>query len=153
MRGMGKKVGVIGVAMVVGMLAVGPGRADDAGGQAAIVAGELAAIAHQLALRPDLAIDFTKVSGEYCFNAGLGSGGHMTHYATDPTHTQEDVVDFVNADLLAKAGVNVAALPKFPGKLGSMTPNQWYYLPAGDPEPHHGVTFPFPLLLRATNIK
>ncbi len=117
------------------------------------VAGGLATIANQLALRPETAIDFTAVSGEYCFNAGLGKGGHMTHYAIDPTKTQEDVIDFVNAESLIKAGVNVESLPRFPGTLGSMTPNQWYFLPAEELEPHHGKPFPFPLLIRASNIK
>ena len=142
---------IIGVGLVLVGLTGQPGWAEER--QAAIVAGELAAIANQLALRPETAIDLTKVSGEYCFNAGLGAGGHMTHYAVDPTKTQEDVIDFVNAEPLVKAGIDVAALPKFPGKLGAMTPNQWYFLPAGDPEPHHGTTFPFPLLIRATNLK
>ena len=128
-------------------------RAAEAPPLAGIVAGELSTIAKQLSLRPDIAIDFTKVSGEYCFNTGLGTGGHMTHYATDPTSTQEDVIDFVNAEPLVAAGINVASLPKFPGGLNSMRPGQWYFLPAGAPEPHHGTTFPFPLLIRATNIK
>jgi hypothetical protein len=63
------------------------------------------------------------------------------------------VVDFVNAEPLVKAGINVASLPRFPGGLNSMTPGQWYFLPAGELEPHHGIKFSFPLLIRATNIK
>jgi hypothetical protein len=143
---------VITLGIVAAALAPGSGFGDDVK-QAAIVAGEVATFAHQLSLRPDVAIDLTKVSGEYCFNTGLGSGFHMTHYATDPTKTQEDVIDFVNAEPLIKAGVNVSALPKFPGGLNTMTPGQWYYIAAGEPEPHHGTKFPFPLLIRATNIK
>lgn len=121
--------------------------------QAAIVAAELGAIANQLALRPETAIDLSDISGEYCFNVGLKEGAHMTHYAIDPTKTQEDVIDFVNAEALIKAGVKVESLPRFPEKLGSMTPNQWYYLPAGELEPHHGIRFPFPILLRASDLK
>jgi hypothetical protein len=34
-----------------------------------------------------------------------------------------------------------------------MTPGQWYFLPAGELEAHHGIKFSFPLLIRATNIK
>ena len=128
-------------------------RAEEAATQAAIVGGELATLANQLHLRPETALDFTKVSGEYCFDVRLGEGGHMTHYATDPTKTQEDVIDFVNAAPLIKAGVKVDNLPRFPGRLGSMTPNQWYFLPAGELEPHHGIKFPFPLLLNANNLK
>ena len=141
------------ILILLGGVGLGSSRAADPSPQAGIVAGELSTIANQLSLRPDLAIDFTKVSGEYCFNAGLGAGGHMTHYATDPTRTQEDVIDFVNAEPLVKAGVNVANLPRFPGGLNSMTSGQWYFLPAGELEPHHGTKFPFPLLIRATNIK
>ena len=118
-----------------------------------IVKAELNAIANQLALRPEMAIDLSDVSGEYCFNTGIQEGGHMTHYAIDPTTTQEDVIDFVNAEPMIKAGVHVEALPRFPGTLGSMTPNQWYFLPAGEQEPHHGRTFSFPLLIKASNIK
>ena len=121
--------------------------------QAGIVAAELAAIANQLSLRPETALDLTAVSGAYCFNTGMGEGGHMTHYAVDPTKNDEDVIDFVNAASLVKAGTNVQKLPQFPGKLGSMKANQWYYLPAGEFEPHHGMKFPFPLMIRASNIK
>ena len=61
--------------------------------QAAVVAAEITAIANHLALRPNSTIDFSKVSGEYCLNLGLGEGAHMTHYAIDPTKTNEDVID------------------------------------------------------------
>ncbi len=50
-------------------------------------------------------------------------------------------------------GVNVEALPKFPGKLGSMTPKHWYLLPAGELEPHHGKKLKFPLMIRAFNVR
>jgi hypothetical protein len=148
-----KHIGTVLVTILIILGGVGTASSPAADSQAGIVAGELSTIANQLSLRPDLAIDFTKVSGEYCFNAGLGAGGHMTHYATDPTRTQEDVIDFVNAEPLVKAGVDVANLPRFPGGLNSMTSGQWYFLPAGELEPHHGTKFPFPLLIRATNIK
>ena len=127
--------------------------ADEGAKQAAVVGGELSTIAHQLHLRPETALDFTKVSGEYCFDVNLGAGGHMHHHAVDPTKTQEDVIDFVNAEPLLKAGVKLDALPRFPGKLGSMTPNQWYFLAAGELEPHHGIKFPFPILIKAVNLK
>jgi len=120
--------------------------------QAGIVGAEISTISGHLALYPNTALDFSKVSGEYCFDTGLGGGGHMTHYAIDPTKTHEDVVDFVNANPLIEAGViETANLPKFPGSLGSMKPNQWYYLAANELEPHHGKKFPFPLLMKADN--
>ena len=120
--------------------------------QAAVVGAELSTIAKHLQTRPKTAIDFSKVSGEYCFNAGLGKGGLMTHYAIDPAGTSEDVIDFVNAKPLVEARINVGDLPRFPGKLGGMTPNQWYFLPAGEFEPHHGKKFPIPMLIRASNL-
>ena len=152
---------MIGVLLVVIALFISlpDGTADEAKkkpprGTDEVVAGELATIANQLALNPKSAVDFTHVSGEYCFSAGVGKGGHMTHFATDPTKTQEDVIDFVNAKPLIEAGVvNVEKLPRFPGTLGSMTPNQWYYLPAGEHDPHHGRSWPFPMMIKASNIK
>ena len=123
-------------------------------GTGEVIAGELATIAKHLTLNPNSAVDFTHVSGEYCFSGNVNTGAHMTHYATDPTQTQEDVIDFVNADQLVKDGaINPAKMTKFPGTLGSMTPNQWYYLPAGEHDPHHGKAWPYPMLLRASNIK
>ncbi len=121
--------------------------------QASIVGAEIATIAMHLQVRPRTAIDFSQVSGEYCFNVGLGHGGHMTHYAIDPAGTQEDVIDFVNAASLLEAGVKSDKLPRFPGALGGMTPNQWYFLPAGEFEPHHGMAFPIPLLIKASNLE
>ena len=118
------------------------------------LADEIAAFANQLGQNPDMAIDLTGVSGEYCFNGGIGDGGHMTHYAVDTENTREDVIDFVNARSLIKAGVvNPDALPPHPGKLGAMAPNQWYYLAPGTFEPHHGRKFPFPMMIRATDLE
>ncbi|MCH7930311.1 MAG: hypothetical protein IIA01_07400 [Proteobacteria bacterium] len=127
--------------------------AEDAHKQAAIVAAELGTIARHLQAKPEMALDFSKVSGEYCLNTWKAGGGHMTHFAIDLASTQEDVIDFVIADSLTQAGVDVASLPRFPGGLGTMKPNTWYYLPAGELEPHHGKPFPVPLLIRASNIQ
>ena len=41
--------------------------------------GEILAIARILRAKPDIAIDQTAASGEYCFNSGLGT---MIHFAT-----------------------------------------------------------------------
>ena len=146
------KIQIFLIMMGIGFLTIVP-FADAKKNQAAIVAAELATIANQLSLKPEMAIDLSGVSGAYCFNAGLGQGGHMTHYAIDPEKNQEDVIDFVNAEAMVKAGVNLDKLPAFPGKLGSMKANQWYYLAPGMKEPHHGRKFPFPLMIRATNVK
>jgi len=120
--------------------------------QASIVAAELRTIANQLSLRPETAIDLSEISGEYCFNVNLERGGHMTHYAINPLSTSEDIIDFINAEPLLKAGIVLDNIPRFPGKPGSMVPNQWYFIPEGVFEPHHGITFPFPLLIKAVDL-
>ncbi len=139
--------------VAVGLLPLKASALFGGKGQAAIVAEEIAAFSGLLAVRPSTAIDLSKVSGEYCFQVNLGKGGHMTHFAIDPLKTKEDVVDFVNAAPLIEAGLDVTKLKRFPGKLGAMEPNVWYYLPAGELEPHHGRKFPFPLLIKAVNLK
>ncbi len=116
------------------------------------VQAEIDTISQYLDGHPEMAIDLREVSGEFCFNTWMVGGGHMTHYAVDPSSTLEDMIDFVRVDSLA-GSLDVDKLPRFPGKLGAMEPNKWYYLPAWHHEPHHGTRFPFPLLLRATNIQ
>lgn len=123
-----------------------------AGERSEKVQAEIDTISQYLDSHPEMVIDLREVSGEFCFNTWKVGGGHMTHYAVDPTSTMEDMIDFVRADSLA-GSLDVDNLPRFPGKLGAMEPNKWYYLPAGEHEPHHGGRFPFPLLLRATNIQ
>ncbi|MFQ5328872.1 MAG: hypothetical protein ACE5D4_02660 [Thermodesulfobacteriota bacterium] len=123
------------------------------GDQAATVAAEVSAFANLLDKRPQTAIDLSGVSGAYCFQVNLGKGGHMTHYAIDPAKSKEDVIDFVNAAPLIEAGLDPKKLPRHSGTLGTMEPNQWYYLPKGEFEPHHGVRFPFPVLIKAVDIK
>ncbi len=127
--------------------------AAQAAEQAAVVGAEISTFARHLQTRPQTALDFSDVSGEYCFNLGLGRGGHMTHYAIDPPSTQEDVIDFVHAGAFRQMGIDVEKLPRFPGELGAMEPRQWYFLPAGTHEPHHGRRFPFALLIRADNLE
>ena len=83
----------------------------------------------------------------------MAGGAQMVHFAVNPRATSEDVVEFVKADSLTSLGVDVANLPRTPAKLGAKEPGKWYYLPAGKPEPHHGTTFSFPLLLRASDLQ
>ncbi len=120
--------------------------------QASVVALELATISNHLALNPQAALDLSQVSGEYCFNAKLAEGGMMLHWAVDPMKTKEDVVSFYNAGPLVKAGLKEDAITQFCGKLGCMEPNVWYFLSAGELEPHHGVRFPFPLIIKAMDM-
>src|SRR5712691_13380639 len=46
--------------------------------------GEILAIARILRANPEVAIDQTAASGEYCFNSGLGT---MVHFAAQPERT------------------------------------------------------------------
>ena len=136
-----------------GVAATDAEKAAMAKKQAAAAAAQLSTIKKHFQTRPKTAIDFSKVSGEYCYNAGLGKSGQMTHFAIDPAGTSEDVIDFVNAKPLLAVGINVDSLPRFSGKLDTMTPNQWYFLPANEFEPHHGKKFPIPLMIKASDLK
>ncbi len=121
--------------------------------QAAKVAGGLGAITGYLQSHPQMMLDFTKVSGEYCLNTWKAGGAQMSHYAVDPSKTREDVIEFVKASSFSDAGVDVTGLARMPGKLGAMEPGKWYFLPAGEIEPHHGGKFGVPLLIRASNLE
>ncbi len=114
--------------------------------------GTTDAITAHIDAKPGIVIDLTEKSGEYCLNYGFGKGGVMIHYATDSAKTFEDTTEFVDARPLIEAGLDVKTLAQHDGKLGSMRPNTWYYLPAGEIEPHHGAKMPFPILLRASNL-
>lgn len=98
-------------------------------------------------------IDFVVKSNEYCVNAGIGNGGHMTHFAVEPASTREDIIDFIHAQSLIDAGIDLDKLPRHSGKLGDMKPGQWYYVLAGQFEPHHGTKYPFLVMVRATELK
>src|SRR5213596_742203 len=68
---------------------------------------EILAIARILRAKPEIAIDQTEASGEYCFNSGLGT---MVHFATQPERTRQDVVYEFNASGLIAAGLDPARL-------------------------------------------
>ena len=112
-----------------------------------------AAIGAYLETHPKMVIDFSKVSGEYCINTWKVKGGHMAHYAIDPSKTTEDVVDFVKAQPLIDAGIDVTKLPRLPSELGVMKNRQWYFLPKGGFDPHHGKKQKRALIVRASNIQ
>src|SRR5437868_15170581 len=50
--------------------------------------GEILAIAKILRANPEIAVDQTAASSEYCFNSGLGT---MVHFTTQPESTPEDI--------------------------------------------------------------
>jgi len=144
---------MIGLLAAVDLTATPMAAEKDVHDQAAVVAAELGTIAKHLQLHPQMALDFTEVSGEHCLNTWKAGGTQMVHFAVDPSATREDVVEFVKADSFTSLGIDVTSLPRMPAKLGAMEPGKWYYLPGDEPEPHHGGTFPFPLLLRASDLQ
>src|SRR5437773_9356017 len=96
--------------------------------------GEILAIARILRANPEIAIDQTAASGEYCFNSGHGT---MVHFATQPERTPEDVLYEFDASGLIAAGLDPAHMKQLPER-GQMTPGVWYFLPKGQQDPHHG---------------
>jgi hypothetical protein len=110
---------------------------------------EILAIARLLRVKPAMAIDRTKESGEYCLKSSLGT---MTHYATDPMKTREDIVYEFAAAPLVNAGLDLQKLPPLPA-LGRMEPGQWYQLPEGQVDPHHQHIMPGATLLIAVDVR
>ena len=111
--------------------------------------GEILAIAKILRANPHLAIDRTAVSGEYCFNSGLGT---MVHFATQPERTPEDVVYEFDASGLIAAGLDPARLQQLP-EIGRMTPGMWYFLSKGQQDPHHAHAMANPTIAIAINVQ
>jgi hypothetical protein len=110
---------------------------------------EILAIARILRAKPEMAIDRTAASGEYCFKS---SNGTMVHYAEKPEHTTEDVVYEFDASGLIAAGLNPTRMKQLP-ELGRMTPGVWYFLPKGQLDPHHAHAMPDPTIAMAVNVK
>src|SRR5438128_1023717 len=111
--------------------------------------GEILAIARILRANPEVAIDRTAASGEYCFNSGQGT---MVHFATQPGGTPEDVVHEFDASGLIAAGLDPARMQQLPER-GRMTPGVWYFLPKGQQDPHHGHAMASATIAIAVNIK
>jgi len=110
---------------------------------------EILAIARILRAKPDVAIDQTTASGEYCFNSGLGT---MVHFATQPERTPEDVVYEFDASGLIAAGLDTSRMQQLPDR-GQMKPGVWYFLPKGQQDPHHAHAMANPTIAIAINIK
>src|SRR5262245_11408702 len=111
--------------------------------------GEILAIAKILRANPDVAIDRTTASGEYCFNSGLGT---MVHFATEPDRTPEDVGYEFDASGLIAAGLDPVRLQQLP-EIGRMTPGVWYFLPKGQQDPHHAHAMANPTIAIAINVQ
>jgi hypothetical protein len=111
--------------------------------------GEILAIARILRSNPEIAIDRTAASGEYCFKSGPGT---MVHFATLPESTPEGVVYELDASELIAAGLDPARMKRLPA-LGRMTPGVWYFLPSGQQDPHHAHAMPGPTIAIAVSVK
>ena len=111
--------------------------------------GEILAIARILRANPEVAIDRTSASGEYCFKSGPGT---MVHFAVQPERTSEDIVYELDASGLIAAGLDPARMKQLP-ELGRMTPGVWYFLPKGQLDPHHAHAMPAPTIAIAVNVK
>jgi hypothetical protein len=96
---------------------------------------EVLAFARLLAMRPSMAIDFSKTSGEYCLDTG---GDVMAHFSIKPDQTSEDIVFFVDAAPLVVKGLRLDQVPALDPGLGKMQPNTWYRYEGKGTEPHHG---------------
>jgi hypothetical protein len=111
--------------------------------------GEILAIARILRANPEVAIDRTAASGEYCFNSGLGT---MVHFAAQPERTPEGVLYEFDASGLIAAGLDPARMKQLP-ELGRMAPGVWYFLPKGQQDPHHAHAMPGPTIAIAVSVK
>jgi hypothetical protein len=111
--------------------------------------GEILAIARILRAHPEIAIDRTAASGEYCFKSSTGT---MVHFAAQPERTLEDVVYELDASGLIAAGLDPTRMKQLP-ELGQMTPGVWYFLAKGQLDPHHAHAMSGPTIAIAVNVK
>lgn len=91
---------------------------------------EVLAIARLFAKNPRLAVDFSKV-GMHGLSAGFDT---MVTFAADPAKTTEDIIFFVPARGLIRAGLDTSKFSPVPA-VGAMEPGRWYYSSGRDPEP------------------
>src|SRR6266480_7924495 len=110
--------------------------------------GEILAIARILRANPEMAIDRTAASGEYCFKSDVG----MVHFSVQPERTSEDVLYEFDASGLIAAGLDPARMKQLP-ELGRMTPGLWYFLPKGQLDPHHAHAMSGPTIAIAVNVR
>jgi hypothetical protein len=85
--------------------------------------GEILAIARILRGNPEIALDRTAASGEYCFKS---SPGTMVHFAVQPERTSEDIVYELDASGLIAAGLDPARMKQLP-ELGRMIPGGIFF--------------------------
>lgn len=91
---------------------------------------EVLAIARILANKPRFALDFSRV-GMHALSVGNDT---MVTFATDPSSTKEDIIFYVPAKRLIRAGLDVKKFDTLPAP-GTMEPGRWYYTSGEEPEP------------------
>lgn len=91
---------------------------------------EVLAIARMFAKNPRLAVDFSRV-GMHGLSAGFDT---MITFAADPARTTEDIIFFMPAKGLIRAGLDTSKFPPVPAP-GTMEAGRWYYSSGRDPEP------------------
>ena len=127
--------------------------ADGATGKTAAVEKELNAIANLLEAGGNImAIDVSKVSGEFCMLES-GTKNNMVHFSGTPESTPEDIIYFISPDAFKGAGLRVGDLSPLPTKLGKMSPLKWYYYDGKAKEPHHGKKLHRDFLVMAIDVK
>ena len=110
---------------------------------------EILSIARILRSNPEMVVDQTAASHEYCFKSGLGT---MVHFSAQPDRTPEGVVYEFDASGLIAAGLDPSRLTQLP-ELGRMTPGVWYFLPKGTRDPHHAHAMESPTIAIAVEVK
>lgn len=91
---------------------------------------EVLAIAKILAAKPRFARDFTRV-GMHALAVGHDT---MVTFAADPSTTKEDIIFFIPAKGLIRAGLDVRKYDAVPAR-EQMVSGKWYYSTGREPEP------------------
>ena len=99
-----------------------------------------------------MAIDKTHASGEFCMLEPT-TGKYMIHFSKTPEKTTEDILYFINPEILKQNGLQVKNLPVLPTTLGKMKPFQWYYYDGNGHEPHHGGRIGREFIVMAIDVK
>ena len=99
-----------------------------------------------------MAIDFSKVSGEFCM-LEHGTKNNMIHFSGEPENTPEDILYFISPDEFRENGLRVKDLTPLPTELGKMEPLKWYYYDGKAKEVHHGKKLHRDFAVMAIDVK
>lgn len=90
---------------------------------------EVLAIARIFSMKPRYALDFTSV-GMHALSVGHDT---MVTFAADPTTTKEDVIFFIPAKRLIRAGLDPKKFETLP-PAGAMESGKWYFSSGREPD-------------------